>query len=147
MQAALWKSLENQKDFPWLEIIGNSITFASWISPNILLHIPQLNSFLCLHAGSFVKVFRKSKVADFCWPNSFNRDCGILRWNPVPFPIPSRTKIPSRSRFFRDPGWGLPETCPKLAPNWRPILSEAVVLVATFCNACVLKALAPMTES
>ena len=35
------------------------------------------------------------------------RDCGILEWDPVPFPIPSRTRIPSRSRFLRDPGWGL----------------------------------------
>ena len=35
------------------------------------------------------------------------RDCGILIWIPAPFPIPSRTIIPSRSRFFRDPGWGL----------------------------------------
>ena len=68
MQAALWKSSENQKDFPWLEIIGNSFTFASWIiSPNILLHIPQLNSFSCLHANSFVKVFRKSKGFSLTW--------------------------------------------------------------------------------
>ena len=35
------------------------------------------------------------------------RDCGILEWNPVPFPIPSRTKIPSRYRFLRDTGLGL----------------------------------------
>ena len=35
------------------------------------------------------------------------RDCGILEWNPVPFPIPSRTRIPSRYRFLRDTGWGL----------------------------------------
>ena len=68
MQAALWKSLENQKDFPWLEIIGNSFTFSSRIiSPNILLHIPQLNSFSCLHASSFVKVFRKSKGFSLTW--------------------------------------------------------------------------------
>ena len=32
------------------------------------------------------------------------RDCGILEWNPVPFPIPSRTRIPSRYRFLRDTG-------------------------------------------
>ena len=35
------------------------------------------------------------------------RDCGILEWNPVPFPIPSCTRIPSRYRFLRDTGWGL----------------------------------------
>ena len=35
------------------------------------------------------------------------QDCGILEWNPVPFPIPSRTRIPSRYRFLRYTGWGL----------------------------------------
>ena len=35
------------------------------------------------------------------------RDCGILEWNPVPLPIPSRTRIPSRYRFLQDTGWGL----------------------------------------
>ena len=41
------------------------------------------------------------------WYRERYRDCGILEWNPVPFPIPSRTRIPSRYRFFRDTGWGL----------------------------------------
>ena len=44
------------------------------------------------------------------------RDCGILEWNPVPFPIPSRTRIPSRYRFLRDTGWGLI----KIAKSFRP---------------------------
>ena len=38
------------------------------------------------------------------------RDCGILEWNPVPFLILSRTRIPSRYRFLRDTGWGLGPT-------------------------------------
>ena len=37
------------------------------------------------------------------YPSGY-RDCGILEWNPVPFPIPSRTRIPSRYRFLRDTG-------------------------------------------
>ena len=44
------------------------------------------------------------------------RDCGILEWNPVPFPIPSRTRIPSRYRYLRDTGWGL-DICELIIEN------------------------------
>ena len=51
----------------------------------------------------------RSSFSNVCWCWIFHRDCGILEWNPVPFPIPSRTRIPSRYWFSRDTGWGLVE--------------------------------------
>ena len=78
MQAALWKSLENQKDIPWLEIIGDSITSASWISPNVLLHITQLNSFSCLHASSLWKSLENQK--DFPWLGIIGNSVTFASW-------------------------------------------------------------------
>ena len=64
----------------------------------------------------------RSSFSNVCWFWIFlakiiisgYRDCGILEWNPVPFPIPSRTRIPSRYRFLRDTGWGLIQYVPRV---------------------------------
>ena len=53
-------------------------------------------------------------IKKFSFLHKRYRDCGILEWNPVPFPIPSRTRIPSRYRFLRDTGWGLIVTIPEI---------------------------------
>ena len=60
----------------------------------------------------------RSSYSNVCWFWIFHANIligvfsfiGILEWNPVPFPIPSRTRIPSRYRFLRDTGWGLGPT-------------------------------------
>ena len=45
-----------------------------------------------------INVDRKPCITVFDRIYSKYRDCGISGWNPTPFPIPSRTRIPSRSR-------------------------------------------------
>ena len=44
------------------------------------------------------------QIKNYSFLHKRYQDCGILEWNPVPFPIPSRTRIPSRYRFLRDTG-------------------------------------------
>ena len=63
----------------------------------------------CYFELIFLHLILNISCKNFLWGIQFlrYRDCGILEWNPVPFPIPSRTRIPSRYRFLRDTGWGL----------------------------------------
>ena len=53
------------------------------------------------------------------------RDCGILEWNPVPFLIPSRTRIPSRYRFLRDTGWGLVSNRKQMTKDDQRLLNNS----------------------
>ena len=71
-----------------------------------------------------VAVLSLDRIAFLGWYG----DWGILEWNPVPFPIPSRSRIPSRYRFSRDTGWGLIST----EINQRCSKLYAVLLTKSF---------------
>ena len=113
----LWSQV-NENPFDFLKTFTKLLTwineklFSCGICNKILELIQEANVIEFPMISSQGKSFWISK--DFhkaacmkTWKSLRYRDCGIVEWNPVPFPIPSRTRIPSRYRFLRDTGWGL----------------------------------------